>query len=48
MIMYFLYNWHGSMQANWLIHEEKWMSIANDGMGKMVSLYFILSYVLFA
>jgi len=27
-------------------HGEKWMSVGNDGMGKLISLYSIYSYVL--
>jgi len=32
------------MQANGVIHEEKRMSVGNNGMGKMISLYSIILY----
>ena len=45
MVMFFLYDRHGSMQANGVIHGEKWMSMGNDEMSKMVSLYSRLIFV---
>jgi len=29
--------------GKWVIHEEKWMSVRNNQIGKMVSLYPIYS-----
>ena len=46
--MSFLYHRYGSMQANAVMHEVKWLSAGNDGTIKVVSLYFIYSYVLFS
>jgi len=48
MAMFFLYHRYGSMQANGAIHEEKWVSVGNDGVGKVISLYSTYSYVLFS
>jgi len=39
MVMSFIYNRYGSMQANGVIHGEEWMSIRNDEMSKTISLY---------
>ena len=45
--MSFNYHCYGSMQANGVIPGEKWMSVGNDGMSKIVSLYSMLcSYLL--
>jgi len=41
MVISFLYHRYGSMQANRVRHGEKWMSVGNDGMGKLISLYSI-------
>ena len=41
MVMSFLYHRYGSMQVIGVIHGEKWMSVGNDRMSKMISLYYI-------
>jgi len=48
MVMSSLRHQYGSMQANGVIHGEKWMSVGSDGMSKMISLYSIYSHVLFS
>ena len=42
MVMSFLYHRYWSMQANGVPHGEKWMSVGNNEMRKMISLYSIL------
>jgi len=37
--------WKGSMEENGAVREENWMSVGNDGMGRMISLYSIHSYL---
>ena len=32
MVMSFLYHRYGSIEANGVIHGEKWISVGNDGM----------------
>ena len=42
MDLSFLYHYK-CMQRNGVMHRMKWMSVGNDGMVKMVSIYSIYS-----
>jgi len=45
VVLSFLYRYYEGIQVNGVVHGVKWMSVGNDGMVKMVSLYHTL-YIL--
>jgi len=46
VVLSFLYRYYEGMQVNG-VHGVKWMSVGNDGMVKMVSLYHTLYIIKF-